>query len=217
MKLNHIISRHLSMMILGFLVFGAFSCYPGDITIEEADIVSTNYVRSYFDGNSPSKYFMPDTVVVIGDATEIPQLDRDEMDFILAQVSRNFDALGYERITKVEEGNLPDVVVTVSALVVNVKGAGCIPWYPGWGWGPWYPGWGWGPGYCYPTYLYSYDTGTLAIDMISPVAPANGDDEFYRVWEAGLNGILRSNVQGNENFVRDGVDKAFELSPYLKP
>lgn len=188
------------------------SCYPGSINIEEADIVSTNYDAAYFSGNSPSTYFLPDTVVAIGEDVEEAQLSREEMDFILNLIENNFEDLGYTRITEIEEDNLPDVLVTASALVVNVRGAGgCIPWWPGWGWYPWYPGWGWGPGWCYPSYVYSYDTGTLTIDMIAPDEEA-GDEEIKRVWNAGLNGILRSNVSGNEKFVTDGINKAFELS-----
>ena len=54
------------------------------------------------------------------------------------------------------------------------------------------------------------------MDMVPPleVVPAQ-EPELRRVWQGGLNGVLRSSVQGNEKFIRDGIDKAFELSPYL--
>ena len=219
MRLIQFFADHFKLFTLALFTLGLYSCYPGSIdNIEETDIVGTQYDRDYFDRKSPASYVMPDTVGRIGDGD--PQLDRDEMDFILAQVERNLDELGYTRLSMkdLEEGRLPDVVVTTSAMVIKVTGTGCIPYWPGW---CWWPGWGYYPpgwsGWCYPTYLYSYTTGTLAIDMISPEESDPDEEEFKRVWSGGLNGILRSSVQGNENFVRDGIDKAFELSPYLRP
>ena len=202
----------LSGMLLTVALIG---CYPNDdLTLSELDIVATNYDDDYFSRKSPSIYLMPDTVVQIGDGDpNDPQLNRRQMDFILDQVERNFSALGYDRIDEATLGRQPDVVVTVSVLVTRVTGGDCIPWYPWWGWYPWYPGWGWGAGYCYPVYIYSYDTGTLVIDMITPEETV--DDTFKRVWNAGINGLVRSSVDGNQAFVTQTIDKAFEQSPYL--
>ncbi len=193
------------------------ACYPGDdLVVSDLDIVATNYDDEYFNRNSPRTYFMPDTVGVIGDGDANDyELTRAEMDFILAQVASNFSALNYERIETVDDNNLPDVVVTVNTLVTDVTGGGCIPWWPWWGWYPWYPGWGWGPGYCYPAYVYSYTSGTLTMDMIAPATST--DQDFDIVWRAGINGLVRSNTSGNQTFVRETIDQAFDQSPYLQP
>jgi len=199
---------------LAVLALVGTSCYPGELTVSEADLVTVNHDADYFANNNPSTYFMPDTVGILDDEADEEQLTREEMDFILDQIDRNFDDLGYDRVDEIDEDNLPDVVILVNALITDYRGAGgCIPWWPGWGWDPWWPGWGWGPGYCYPSYVYAYTTGTLSMDMINP--DDSTPEELDRVWHAGLNGILRSSVSGNEAFVRDGIDKAFELSPYL--
>ena len=210
------LSKLRTFTLLGatVLLFGLMGCYPNnELTTSELDIVATNYDDEYFGRVSPSSYHMPDTIAVIGDGDV--QLEREEMDFILARIRKNFSDLGWEEKTMIDENDLPDVVVTVSSVVVKVTGTGCVPWYPGWGWYPWYPGWGWGGGYCYPTYLYSYTTGTLAIDMISP--EESMDETFKRVWNAGVNGLVRSSQVSNEEFVNSTIDKAFEQSPYLKP
>ena len=208
--------RLFVLAVAGLLLGGLSGCYPGSLSVEETDVVATNYDPVYFTANNPQNYFMPDTVGLIGDPEADPQLTREEMDFILEQVARNMDEYGFERLDAIDEDDPPDLVLLVSAVVQKVGVGGCIPWWPGWGWGPWPPGWGWRPGYCYPSYVYSYDVGTLAMDMVPPleVVPAQ-EPELRRVWQGGLNGVLRSSVQGNEKFIRDGIDKAFELSPYL--
>ena len=213
MKPKRISPSSFSIIGIGVLLFSILGCYPDEsLTINELDIVATNYDDDYFSRVSPQSYHLPDTVGVIGDGDA--QLDRAAMDFILAQVRRNFNDLGYEEKKSIDENDLPDVVVTVSAVKVTVTGAGCIPWYPWWGWYPWYPGWGWGGGWCYPTYVYAYETGTLAIDMISPEESRN--ETFKRVWTAGINGLTRSDQVGNQEFVRSTIDQAFTQSPYLQ-
>lgn len=205
------------MATAGFLLSGLSACYPGSINVEETDIVATNYDPVYFAANNPQNYFMPDTVGLIGDPERDTVISREAMDFILEKVAQNMEDYGFERVDEIDENNPPDLVLLVSAVVQKVQGGGCMPWWPGWGWGPWPPGWGWGPGYCYPAYIYSYDFGTLTMDMIPPleVTPAE-EPELRRVWQGGLNGVLRSSTKGNEAFIRDGIDKAFELSPYLE-
>ena len=107
---------------------------------------------------------------------------------------------------------MPDVVVTVNGLTIETVGIVCYPWYGWWYWYWWYPGW-WGNG-CYPAYGYSYTTGTLMIDMIVPGAVAE-EEEYNRVWEAGINGLLRSSQVENQQFVKQNIDQAFAQSPYL--
>ncbi len=213
-------SFHFAQVLsVALLLAGLASCYPGSISTSEVDIVSTDYDDDFFAANAPMTYFMPDTVPKIGDEDpENVQLSREDMDFILDQIARNFDELGYTRLTDVDDQNIPDVVVLASAIVVkvtNVGGGGC---YPGWGWGgwyPWYPGWGW-PGYCYPVYGYSYETGTLTIEMISPDDIKPGEEVVPRVWLAGINGLLRSSASSNRDFIRRRIDDAFAQSPYLE-
>lgn len=201
----------LSTLLLG-LVLTLVACYPDySLTTAELDVVITDFDEEYFDRNAPRSYHMPDTVVYLGEEND---LDEATEAFILSQVSTNFDNLGWTRKSTIDENDLPDVVVAVSVLIVTTNVGGCIPWYPGWGYYPWYPGWGWGPGWCYPVYAYSYDTGSLLIDMVDPeeIEP----DVFRRVWSAGINGLLRSSNAGNREFISRTIDQSFDQSPYLE-
>jgi hypothetical protein len=192
------------------------SCYPeSELLVDEADIVATRFDEEYFENNNPLTYHMPDTIGVIGGEDEDDQvLTREEMDFILDQVRQNLSSYGLTPLdTPFTQNNLPDVILTVENVIVTTVGAGCLPWYGWWGYYPWWPGWGWGGGYCYPTYAYSYTTGTLLLNMID--VDQSTDEEFFRVWHAGINGLIRSSEQGNQQFVTSTIDQAFDQSPYL--
>lgn len=208
MKSKSVFPSISTLIGFGILWFSLNACYPGDLSVEELDVVVTNYDAAYFDRTSPGKYLMPDTIGVIGNGD--PQLSDQMEAFIINQISRNFEELGWERQMELDENDLPDVVVAASAVLTKTTVGGCIPW---WGTGPWYPGWGWGPGWCYPAYLYSYETGTLVIDMIDP--EESDEETFKRVWHTGINGLVRRSMSGNEEFARSTIDQAFKQSPYL--
>ena len=213
MKIKLKLPKILMLLGLAGIMTMIYSCYPNnELTTSELDIVATDYDDNYFNNKSPKTYHLPDTVGVIGDGES--QLSPAMQAFILEQINRNMANLGWDKKDDIDENDLPDVIMTTSALVVTTTGAGCIPWYPWWGWYPWYPGWGWGGGYCYPAYVYSYQTGTLVIDMIDP--NEGGNEEFGLVWHAGINGLTRSSQSGNQEFVRKTIDQAFSQSPYLK-
>jgi len=200
---------------LALLIITFHGCYPeGGMEFGELDIVATDYDPEYFATTSPTTYHLPDTVGLIGLVPHAdPQLTREQMDFILAQVERNFHELGYQRIDSIDIVNgveLPEVGVNVNALLR----VGCISKSPWWGWDSSYPEWARGPGYCYPSYAYSYEKGTLVIEMVSPEQFTI--DTFNRVWEAGINGLIRNYQAGNEAFVKNNIDKAFQQSPYLR-
>ena len=212
MKIKHGFFKFMLFSALSILLLSVYSCYPDNsLSTSEYDIVATDYNKDYFSQNNPKTYHIPDTVSVIGDGDK--QLSASMENFILDQIRRNLDELGWERKDVIDENDLPDVVVLTSALVVTTVSGGCIPWYPYWGYYPWYPGWGWGGGYCYPTY-YSYQTGTLVIDMIDP--NDNNIEILGVVWGAGINGLTRSSQSANQDFVRSNIDQAFKQSPYLK-
>jgi hypothetical protein len=204
----------------GLLMAAVSACFDDDLNFEEIDIVSTNYKPEYFTATFPATYHMPDTIGLLGiNPGDSSSLTREQIDFILDQVELNFSELGYERFDSIDTtdvANLPDVIIAVNALVVPTENGDCLPWWGWWENYPWYPGWGWGSGYCYPEYGYTYSIGTVMIDMISPVQGSIDNVNFNRVWEAGINGLLKTTQANNQTFIRDRVDKAFALSPYLR-
>ena len=193
------------------------SCYPGSVTdVQQLDLVVTTHDETVV-FTSFSTYALLDSVVHIDveDNNNDSLLDRANDALILSQIRSNIEALGY-----VEEAdpvnNTPDVIFLVGAWAITTTNiyAG----YPWWGWYGWYPYWpccGPGYGWGYPTYptVVQYDTGTLAISMVNPIAPAA--NTLPVMWIAGINGLLSGSEAGISARITNSINQAFDQSPYL--
>ncbi len=204
------------------------ACYPGEIeNIQELDVVVTvqdtaaNYAQFLL-------YAMPDTIVQINDTAEgSVELSREHDALILSTVAQRMAQLGYVRVTipdppgVLPPDSTPDVVMLVSTVGLNNEyyvwypGYGYWGWWPGWGYYPPYPGYGWG----YPGYWASgsYQSGTVFMDMIDPNNPPPNVEppELPVVWTGALNGVLGGSSASAATRLTDGINRAFDQSPYL--
>ncbi len=153
----------------------------------------------------------------------IPRITDDKNDSILVgetalelvnAIKENLDALGYSFVDK---NNNPDIGLVPALLDVSYLSGRCSGWwggYPGY-WDPiwWgYPGYG----YYYPFCgFYSYDTGTLSIDMID-LKNTDTSENLKAVWTGTLFGVLSDNDRTNMTRALRAIDQAFEQSYYLK-
>ena len=210
-------------------------CYPNEsISLSETDIVLTGYYDSV-DFAKLKTFYLPDTVWPVRDDTtdksEVPYSDQ-----IIKQIADNMIDYGYTRVYYSDTvTNPPDLMIAVAAISTTTVSVGWYyPYYPGWGWGwGWYkkstasrdmdyyyggwggyypPGYGWGG----MPYYSSYTTGTLLMEMSNPEDDRviSGDTVVPIYWAGGLNGVMGSNSSSSR--VTDGIDQAFEQSPYLK-
>jgi hypothetical protein len=200
--------RKISIVLLTLGIAMLWGCYPGGPDYaEEMDIVLTKHEADY-DFAAKSTYAMPDRIVKItGDMTEgdepefIPDITAEK---ILAQIELNMDELGWERVDVSAE---PDLLLTPAAWETTTIYYYYDYWY--WWYGGYYPYWGYYP----PMYVTSYTTGTLLMTLIDPtIEGANGIP--VRQWSGALNGILTGSY--NATRVNGLIDKAFDVSPYLK-
>ena len=186
------------------------SCYPeGADKIQDYDVAMTNYDKNANFG-AFTTFAIADTIVYFSDdkqATLSHQFDEQ----IVKLVTKNFENRGYTLVDTTEN---PSFVVTISAFS-NVNYAYYIDnWYNNWSWywgwwgGPFSPYYPW-----YPVSVYSYRTGSVAIDMISTTARADG--KVNVVWTGIADGLL----QGSSSFILNRLDKqinqCFVQSPYL--
>jgi hypothetical protein len=210
--------------LLIVLVIFLAGCYPGGAEYtSDTDIVITNYNDQY-DFASIQTYYLADSIQhVVEEGTEP---DRSLDSYIISELERNFDKLGWQRLDTVaiNNGQNPDVAVvgTVTKVTTYNIWTG-TPWYPGWGWGWYYkdtnywgyPGYGWGYYPWYPTYVTSYETGTLVWRMFDPDNINEDQEILYVEWLAGLNGILGSSTSSTKDRISKGIRQAFDQSPYL--
>lgn len=207
----------VKITILAVLAVGLSACYPGGAEyVSDVDVVVTNYNPDY-NFKSIKTYFLADSIRHLVAEGEEP--DRSMDPFIIDELERNFDALGYDRLdtNDINAGEVPDVDIVVTIALITVTNIYYDPWYPGWGWG-WggYPGYGWGyPWYGGGTYVSSYETGTIYWLMFDP-DDVDEDGEIINLnWEGVINGLLGTKVANTQSRITTGIDQAFKQSPYL--
>ncbi len=209
-------NKLLQFGIIAGMAMALTACYPeGAEYYSDTDLVITNYNPGY-DFNGIQYYFMADSLRHIIDSGSVA--DRSLDPFIISELERNFDALGYTRLdtNDIKGGTDPDVVVVVSAIKVKTVNIYTYPYYPGWCWS-WYcyPGYGgYYPWYGY-TYVISYETGTVFWDMFDPDKVDIVNEIIPMEWTGAINGVLGSGVSTNQSRLTKGIDKAFLQSPYL--
>lgn len=222
----------MKWLALPLLAFTLFSCYPEyDKEVEDYDVVITMKNSTTFTSDEGQSvlgtYFLADTIIHIADSLENdldPDFPRDFDQDILNTVVENFDALGYERITDTTNmSNKPDVLISISALASRTTVL--YSYYPGYWWGGGYwGGYWWGaPGYWYPYYPYyppyytgySYNKGSVFIDMVSFDESRTEGEQIVSEWTGVLNGLLYEANTPTQERIIENIDIAFERSPYL--
>ena len=203
--------RLLILLLTGLFAQFMVSCYPeGADKIQDYDVTMTNYDKSA-DFGAFTTFSIADTIVYFSNDNGVTlshQFDQRIVDLVTA----NFEKRGYELVDTTEN---PSFVVTISAFA-NINYAYYIDnWYNNWSWywgwwgGPFNPYYSW-----YPVSVYSYRTGSVAIDMISTAARADG--KVNVVWTGIADGLL----QGSNSFILNRLDKqinqCFTQSPYLR-
>ncbi len=188
------------------------ACYPspGSLTATDLDVVVTVYDKNV-DFSANRTFAMQDSVIHLKPDNISDNISRQHDDLILAEVAKGLTDMGYQRITVIDPDNPPDVVVYVGVTTTEWRG---YVYTPAWPWYPWYPGYPW-----YPVggVAYSYETGTLLVEMIDPTVATPSKPEGGSVWLAALNGLLTTSNSGSVTRLTTGIRQMYSQSPYLKP
>lgn len=206
--------RLVLIVLMAVLMAG---CYPeGPEYVEDLDVVYTTYDKEY-DFQAANTYAMPDKIVVDAERDNngdwIPEYMPDAAaEPILAHIEAQMTANGWTRLPNDLGGNPDedaDVVVTPAAMKSTTYFY--TYWYDWWYGGYWGGYWGW----YYPPYytVSSYTTGSMIIVMADPHA-ASPINQTQASWVGVANGLFTGNYDFNR--VKNGIDQAFEQSPYLK-
>ncbi|UTW64141.1 DUF4136 domain-containing protein [bacterium SCSIO 12741] len=187
--------------------------YPSDsVRLEDEDVVGTLYDQStdftqlktysivdsifYFKSEAGSN--VPDTIVF------------EQSDQLKSLIRSNMNTRGW---TEVDTSQNPDVGIDI--ILVSGENVGS---YNYWNYYPYYWGWG-GYGYWYPWYggtvYYTYDVGTIHVDMIDLKNVDHDSEKLRVIWNSAAMGILSNTQSYNHERVRNAVNKMFEHSPYL--
>ncbi len=191
------------------LIVAVVACYPypNPIIADYDTVVTVRAEGASFEAFIT--YAIPDTVIETPDRGYI---DQSTEDFLLSEVHRNMQEIGYQLETD-PENNPPDVAVIVSVITEDQYGG-----WAGYGWGGWFGGggalWVTHP----PTSVrYLYTLGSVSLDMVDYANIDVDEGVFPVLWAAAINGPLQRDDDQQRQRVQDGVNKAFDQSPYLSP
>lgn len=192
-----------------------------DDAAEDFDTVVTARVPE-FAFEQVTTYVLADKVAVIQDP-ENPDanatIDTSREALILQTTAQQMDARGYQRLTDPGAGADPDVFLQVSAMATTNTTVYYSYWYPYWGtyYAPWYGSTysaGYAP-YASPV-VTSVNIGTVVIDMTNPNQPDTANQKIPSIWVGVLSGILDGDVPNLNQRITDGIQQAFNQSPYLR-
>ncbi len=189
------------------------SCFktPDTSSLSKELVVGTNRDIKV-DFSNYSTYHISDTIPRITNDPTDTIITGPEAEEIVNRIKEKMNARGF---TFVDRAANPDLAVIPAIVRVKSVGTSCTGWwggYPGyWPPGYWRPGYGYYYPYCG---IYSYETGSLNIDLLDLVnAPDN--NSISATWTAVLFGSLNSSDAVNLDRALNGVDQAFEQSPYI--
>jgi hypothetical protein len=213
--MKHIILKSWLFFLVAAVAMG---CYPGGAEyVSDTDIVVTDYNESFNFANKRT-YFLPDTVQFTTNDDDLDLRPADE-EALLEEIHNQMESRGYV-YTAGDATSAPDFFMAVEVSAISRSGGAWVPgpwypWYPpGWGWGS---GWGWyyPPGYYVP---YEYATGTVIVFLSDPNNPVTeaGETNIPLVWTAVLNGLLGTSAGTTQSRIVNGVQQAFDQSPYLE-
>ena len=159
-----------------------------------------------------STYALWPEVIDLTEHVEDPiDVDHARVDPVLLDaVERNMNRLGFAKVADAKADE-PDVVAIIGVVAQE-------NWYL-YSYYYWYHGWYWYyPGYYPPVYAVSYPTGSVIVMLVKPdeaVKDDAGELNAPVIWVAGVWGSLSDNESYNLDRISDGIDQAFDQSPYL--
>ena len=201
------------LFAVGLVYFSSCTKYPPNVTRLQEDLVVYTQVDLETDFNQFNTFAIVDSIAYI-DNKDSGRILTPDAKAVLDQIILNMQNRGF---VKVDKGDNPNLGITVSVI----KTTNTSVYYPGWYWG--YPGYYYPPywGYpnswyyypYYPTYISSYSTGTLLIDMLDFVN-INEDDQIPVVWFAYIRAVMTGYHTIGE--ITGSIDQAFLQTPSIK-
>lgn len=196
----------------------AFTACEKNADMDKLDnkfVVYTSYDKSA-DFKLFSTYYLPDSILIIGDKNQSEYWKDNEAQSILNAYALNMDSRGYVRVADREEADLGLQVSYIKNTYVYTDYG-----YPEWWWG--YPGywdvpyWGnWGGGWYYPYVVnYSYSTGSFLAELLNLDAVQGQNEKLPILWTGYMSGMLSGSTEVNINLAIQAVDQAFNQSSYL--
>lgn len=205
--------RLIPALLVAVFAFAACEKDPDMGKVDSQYLVYTNYDKQA-DFNKFSTYYLPDSILIIGNSAKPEYWKGAEAADILNAYSQNLEARGFMPAADKESADLGvQVSYVMSTYYFTDYGQ------PEWWWG--YPGY-WGSGYWgdwngwyYPYAVnYSYSTNSFITELLDLTVAEGAGKKLPVVWTSYMSGLAYSSSV-NKTLAVNGVNQAFKQSPYL--
>ena len=205
--------RLIPALLVAVFAFAACEKDPDMGKVDSQYLVYTNYDKQA-DFNKFSTYYLPDSILIIGNSAKPEYWKGAEAADILNAYSQNLEARGFMPAADKESADLGVQVSYVMSTYYFTDYS-----QPEWWWG--YPGY-WGSGYWgnwggwyYPYAVnYSYSTNSFITELLDLTVAEGADKKLPVVWTSYMSGLAYSSSV-NKTLAVNGVNQAFKQSPYL--
>jgi len=210
--------KKIQFLAIALLAAAVCACQkePSTSGLHKDYLVYTDHDTSV-DFSTFDTYFVPDSILLIGDDTKAEYWKGADAQQIVAEIAARMDAAGYVRTTEKEEADLGLQLSYVRRVTYFVGYDNPYWWwyYPYY-WAPGY--WGDWAGWYYPYRVYyGYTAGSMLLEMVNLDAPgSDGGKKLPVVWDSFIGGLLTDSQEVNLRRTLDAVGQAFVQSPYLK-
>ena len=206
--------KKLIPLLLVVLTFAACEKDPDTDKLDNKYLVYTNY-DSKADFKAFQTYYMPDSILVIGDKKEDEYWKDESAQEILQAYATNMNNRGFVRVDDREEANLGlQVSYIKSTYYFNDYGRPEWWWnYPGYWDAPYWGNWG---GWYYPyAVTYTYSTGSFITELLNLEATQGEKEKLPVLWTSYMSGLLSGSTSVNTKLAVEGVNQAYAQSSYL--
>ena len=205
-------------LVLAISLIALASCEKDpDMSQLDSDFTVYTDYDSSTDFSNFTTYCLPDSILVPGDGMKNSYWKDESAQRLISAAAEAMDSLGYKRVTNPDEATLGLQLsfTQMRTHVTDFVGGGMYgSWWNFAFWGPYWGGWY----YPYPI-SYSYDTGTLMMEMVDLTKrTAATDDEkqdLTVVWHAYADGLLYGSSRINLQLALRALNQAFTQSHYF--
>lgn len=206
--------KKLIPLLMLVVAFAACEKDPDMGKLDNKYLVYTNY-DTKADFKAFQTYYMPDSILIIGDKKEATYWKDDNAQEILKAYADNMNSRGYLRVDKRNEASL-GLQVSYIESTYYFRDYGAPEWwwnYPGYWDAPYWGNWG---GWYYPyAVTYTYSTGAFITEMLNLQAAQGDKQKLPILWTSYMSGLLSGSNKVNTHLAIEGVGQAFNQSAYL--
>jgi hypothetical protein len=196
-------TKLLTIIALGMLVLTSCTKYPPDTERILEDLAVFTLVDQTANFHDYSTFAINPSVTYI-DGNDTTVLNNANTTALLDRISADMVKQGYTQVEVTANPDLGFQVTVIKSTTTTVY----YPYYPPY-WG--YPYYGYGYPY-YPTYISSYSTGSVVIDLADFKSGPTAN-KFMVVWNVFIRGLITDTHTQND--VLNCVDQAFEQTPSI--